>query len=118
MSILIFYLRIFQNQYWFRLEVWLTIGLVCLSTAIISVLTILSCHPIEFFWNRDIKSGVCLDVNALAYANSAMSMVQDIIIIILPIPVTLKLNMDQQKKIGIALMFGLGGLYVLDFGFC
>lgn len=110
LSILAFYLRIFQNQYWFRLEVWLTIGLICLSTAIISILTIIQCHPIEFFWNRDIKSGACLDVNALAYANSAMSMSQDIIIIILPIPVVLKLNMNKQKKIGIALMFALGGL--------
>jgi hypothetical protein len=39
-----------------------------------------------------------------------MSMIQDIIIIALPIPVVLKLNMDQQKKIGVAFMFALGGL--------
>lgn len=37
-------------------------------------------------------------------------MVQDIIIIILPISVVLKLNMGLQKKIGVALMFSLGGL--------
>jgi hypothetical protein len=49
-------------------------------------------------------------VDALAYANSAMSMAQDIIIVVLPIPVVLNLNIVQHKKIGVAFMFALGGL--------
>ena len=71
LSILFFYLRIFKYRYWFCVQVWATIAMVCVSTAIILVMTIFSCHPIDYFWDRDIKGGTCLDVNALAYANSA-----------------------------------------------
>jgi len=110
LSILFFYLRIFKYRYWFCVQVWATIAMVCVSTAIILVMTIFSCHPINYFWDRDIKGGTCLDVNALAYANSAMSMAQDAIITLLPLQEVLKLNMSQQKKVATSLMFALGGL--------
>ena len=58
--------------------------------------------------------GHCLDVNKLAYANSAMSMIQDVILVILPIPVVLKMNLEKKKKIGVAFMFALGGVYVFS----
>jgi hypothetical protein len=109
LSILAFYLRIFSHQHLFRLFVYLTIFLILISTSIISVLTIVQCQPIKYFWDRDVK-GICLDVNALAYANSAMSITQDIVIVVLPIPVVWKLNMNKRKKFGVALMFTLGGL--------
>ncbi|KAH6665001.1 hypothetical protein B0J14DRAFT_607146 [Halenospora varia] len=109
LSILCFYMRIFQHQTLFRAGVWAAIALIVLSTTIISILTIFQCRPITYFWNRDIKGGICLDVNALAYANSAMSMVQDVIIVFLPIPVVWKMNLDSRKKIGIGIMFALGG---------
>jgi hypothetical protein len=112
LSILLFYLRIFQHQPWFRISVFTMISIIVLSTAIISLLTIFQCQPVQYFWNKDIRSGSCLDENALAYVNSGMSIVQDIIIIVLPIPVVLKLNMDTKKKVGVAFMFAVGGLYV------
>ena len=110
LSILFFYLRIFKYRYWFCVQVWATIAMVCVSTAIILVMTIFSCHPINFFWDRDIKGGTCVDVNALAYANSARSMAQGAIITLLPLQEVLKLNMSQQKKVATSLMFALGGL--------
>ncbi|KAH8653225.1 hypothetical protein BGZ60DRAFT_533409 [Tricladium varicosporioides] len=109
LSILCFYMRIFQHQALFRTGVWTTIAFIVLSTTIISILTIFQCRPITYFWNRDIKGGVCLDVNALAYANSALSMVQDVVIVFLPIPVVWKINLDSRKKFGIGIMFALGG---------
>lgn len=62
-----------------------------------------------YFWDRDLR-GTCLDVNAAAYANSGMSIVQDLIIVSLPLPVLHKLNMGLKKKIGVGLMFALGSL--------
>lgn len=110
LSILFFYLRIFQSRYWFCVQVWATVALICVSTSIISVMTIFQCRPIPYFWDRDIKGGGCLDLNALAYANSAMSMAQDVIITLLPLREVLKLNMSLHKKVITTLMFALGGL--------
>jgi hypothetical protein len=110
LSIIAFYIRIFQHQVFFRVAVWVTAVIVIFSTGIISVLTIFSCRPINFFWDKDIKDGVCLDVNALTYANSAMSIIQDLLIVALPIPVVTTLNLGQKKRVGIAAMFALVGV--------
>jgi hypothetical protein len=108
-SVLVFYLRIFPNT-WFRYAAFATIGMITISTTIISLITVFSCHPIPYFWDRDIRGGKCLNVNALAYANSAMSIVQDLIIVSLPLPVLVKLNMGKKKKIGVGIMFAVGSL--------
>lgn len=65
-----------------------------------------------YFWDKDIKGGTCRDLNAISYANTSMSIIQDLLIITLPIPIVVKMNMDWKKKIGVAFMFALGGLYV------
>jgi hypothetical protein len=108
LSLLVFYVRIFPYS-WFRWASFATIALIGVSTTIISFMTIFSCHPVPYFWDRDLR-GTCLNVNALAYTNSGMSIAQDLIIVLLPIPVLSKLNMDVKKKIGVGLMFAIGSL--------
>jgi hypothetical protein len=108
-SVLLLYLRIFPHES-FRRATFATIGMIALSTAIIFFMTVLSCHPVAFFWNRDIRGGTCINVNKLAYANSAMSIIQDLLIVALPLPVIVKLNMGRKKKIGVCFMFAVGSL--------
>ena len=79
------------------------------STITIFLMTVFSCHPVAYFWDRDLH-GQCLDINALAYANSGMSIAQDLIVIALPLPVLTKLNMSMKKKIGVVFMFAVGSL--------
>ena len=109
LSILAFYLRIFQHEKIFCIAAKTISSLIILSTFLISILTIFQCHPIPYFWNRDLK-GTCIDVNALGYANSAMSIIQDVSIVALPIPVVCGLQLNLKKKVGVGIMFALGGL--------
>ncbi|KAL5313541.1 hypothetical protein ACEPPN_017961 [Leptodophora sp. 'Broadleaf-Isolate-01'] len=113
-SILTFYLRIFQLQIPFRIAVYTTIVFIVLGSASISFSTIFQCRPIAYFWDKDLH-GKCLDVNALAYANSGLSIVQDFLIIGLPIRVVWNMNLDRKKKWSVAFMFALGGLYLTSF---
>jgi len=106
-SILFFYLRVFPHEP-MRFAFWGTMGLTTISTVTISLLTIFQCHPVSYFWNRDIHSGRCVDLNALAYANAAMSIIEDVLIVVLPIPIVAKLKMSLNKKLGIGLMFAIG----------
>jgi hypothetical protein len=108
LSVLVFYLRIFP-QTWFRYTVYGALVFVIVSTTIISLLTIFQCKPIAYFWDRDLH-GKCININALAYANSAMSIVQDVLIVVLPIPVLSKLHLGRKKKIGVIFMFAVGSL--------
>ncbi|KAG4442030.1 hypothetical protein IFR05_002498 [Cadophora sp. M221] len=107
-SILAFYLRIFQLQIPFRVAVYTTIVFIALGSASISFATIFQCRPVAYFWDKDLR-GTCVDVNALAYANSGLSIVQDFLIIGLPIRVVWNMNLDRKKKWSVAFMFALGG---------
>jgi hypothetical protein len=107
LSILFFYLRIFPHLQ-FRVAVFTVVGLIIASTTVIFFLTIFSCDPIPYFWDRDLH-GRCTNINALAYANSGMSIAQDLIIIALPLPTVINLHLSTRRKIDVAFIFALGG---------
>lgn len=53
---------------------------------------------------------MCLDLNALGYSSAGINILQDIVILIIPIPWLINLNCSRRKKIQILAMFGLGVL--------
>ncbi|KAK1981916.1 CFEM domain-containing protein [Colletotrichum cereale] len=109
LSLVVFYLRIFTVPT-FRIATFSLIGFLVVGQVVIGFLTIFSCHPIELFWDRDIHTGGCLDVNQLAYANSALAIIQDLIILALPIAMLPGLQMNRNKKISIAIIFVVGSI--------
>jgi hypothetical protein len=110
-SLIMFYLQIFVERK-FRIACYIILAYIAISTLAIFLATIFSCLPVKAFWNRDIN-GRCLDINALAYANSGSAIAQDIIILILPLSVIRKLQMKRYRKIAVGLMFSVGTLYVV-----
>lgn len=109
-SIVTMYLRIFWAYRPFYITCYVVLTFIILSSSIITILTILSCRPVQFFWDRDILGGACLNITALAYANSGLAVIQDLIIIILPIFMLWNLQMSRKKKVFIGIMFALGGV--------
>jgi hypothetical protein len=83
---------------------------IAICTVVLSSIAIFACQPISFFWDSDIKGGKCLDIKAAAYAASATSIVQDLIIVALPLPVLAKLQLSTRKKIEIGFMLALGSM--------
>ncbi|TEA21956.1 Satratoxin biosynthesis SC1 cluster protein 4 [Colletotrichum sidae] len=108
-SLVAFYLRIFTVPR-FRMAAWSLIGFLVVGQVVIGFLTIFSCHPIELFWDKNIHTGGCLDINQLAYANSALAILQDLIILALPIAMLPGLQMDRSKKVSVATVFLLGSV--------
>ncbi|KAK1995101.1 hypothetical protein LX36DRAFT_692797 [Colletotrichum falcatum] len=109
LSLVVFYLRIFTVPK-FRVAAYSLIGFLVLGQVVIGFLTIFSCHPIELFWDRDIHTGGCLDVNQLAYANSALAIIQDLVILALPMAMLPGLQMNLNKKMSVAMVFLLGSI--------
>lgn len=104
------YLRIFWAYLPFKLACYGALTFIILPSAAIVLVTILSCQPIPYFWDRDLPHGSCIDVAALAYANSAFAAAQDALLIVLPVFMLWSLNMSRKKKILIASMFAVGSL--------
>ena len=107
-SLVVLYLQVFPNSR-VRCVCWIVLGYVTLSSLIIQFLTIFSCTPIQSFWDRDIK-GTCLDLAAIGYANSANAVLQDLIILVLPMPSLFKLQINIWRKIAVAFIFAVGAL--------
>jgi hypothetical protein len=83
----------------------------CVTSSIaFTLVTIFQCRPVSYTWDKNIKGGKCINFNGGAWANGAINILQDILIVALPIQEVRKLQLERKKKIGLYIMFGLGGL--------
>ena len=110
-SILFFYLRVFPRKS-LRIACWATMAFCGASAVAFALVTIFQCHPIIYIWSKDIKGGRCVNYNSVAWANAAINIFQDIMIILLPMNELRHLQLTRKKKVGMYAMFGVGGLSV------
>lgn len=108
-SICFLYIRIFSNS---------TLRKVLWGTQIFNSLLIVAflcadfgqCRPLSYFWNAwdQEHSGSCFNINAMAYAHSAINIALDIWMLILPATQVWKLNMSLKNKLAVSAMFSIG----------
>ncbi|CCF44076.1 integral membrane protein [Colletotrichum higginsianum] len=72
-------------------------------------LAALQCVPVQSVWDRTIE-GRCLNLFAISYTGAAGSILEDILLIIMPIPELMKLQLGRQKKLALGFMFAVGSL--------
>jgi hypothetical protein len=108
-SILTFYLKVFTART-FRNQCWATMVFCVTSSIAFTLVTIFQCQPVSYAWDKTIREGKCVNFNRGAWANGAINILQDILIVALPIQEVRKLQLERKKKIGLYIMFGLGGL--------
>ncbi|KAH7077978.1 hypothetical protein BKA63DRAFT_440292 [Paraphoma chrysanthemicola] len=106
-SVVLFYIQIFHTAPHFKRVAYGVLGYIVVNTAILWFVTVFVCRPVSSFWNQDIK-GTCMNLQALSYASSACSIVQDVILLVLPLFWIRNLQMKTYRKVGVALMFGVG----------
>nr|XP_036578530.1 uncharacterized protein CTRU02_11450 [Colletotrichum truncatum]KAF6785825.1 integral membrane protein [Colletotrichum truncatum] len=108
-SILLFFSRIFPAR-WFQLTVRYFIAFLLSHGLIFLLVIIFQCTPISSIWDRSNSNRKCLDVTAIGYAGAVFSIIEDLVILVLPIPELIKLQLNIRKKIALGLMFSLGSL--------
>lgn len=108
-SILLFFSRIFPAK-WFQLTVRYFIMFLLLHGLIFLLTIVFQCTPISSIWDRSNSDRKCLDVTAIGYAGAVFSIVEDLVVMVLPIPELYKLQLNIHKKIALGLMFSLGSL--------
>jgi hypothetical protein len=107
-SIIFLYMRVFTTR-WFQLACYGCLVYCCLSLIIFTFIVAFQCTPVEAIWDR-FSSGTCFDVNAIGYSGGVLSVVEDLVLILLPIPELRKLRISGRKRIGVGLMFALSSL--------
>jgi hypothetical protein len=73
------------------------------------IVLIFQCQPISSIWDRTI-TGKCVDLTAVGYSGAVFSIVEDLVILVLPISELNTLSFTMKKRISLMLMFSIGSL--------
>ncbi|KAL8872689.1 MAG: hypothetical protein Q9174_001723 [Haloplaca sp. 1 TL-2023] len=105
-SFLLFYMSIFTTKR-FRICAQIVLAITVAWTISYFFSNLFTCNPIspyiEPFYHNN-----CVDGLALWYSMAISDIIVDFFIILLPIPVTLKLQLPLHQRIGVLAMFMLG----------
>ncbi|KAI8406202.1 hypothetical protein FOFC_13671 [Fusarium oxysporum] len=112
LSLLAYYLRI-SPQRFFRIAVWISIGIVSLYTIVITLMMFLVCTPPRKAFNFKVD-GKCIDAAILYMATAVSNIVTDVILFILPIPTIYNLHMPRIQKAGVIVVFGIASMTVVS----
>lgn len=115
-SILLFYRRIFVTTVTsFRVSMIFGYFLSAAYPIVIWATMGNACKPLSFYWNQFIgEQGKCIDINTFYLALGIINMLNDIIVLMIPIPQILKLQMSAKKKFAVCGIMLLGSLCVLQ----
>lgn len=111
LALLFFFLRIFPAKK-IKTIIWATIAFNILYGLSFIIAAIVQCQPISHYWNSwdGEHKGKCISINALAWANAAISIALDIWMLALPLSQVFSLKLAWKKKVSVALMFFVGTL--------
>ncbi|CEJ57260.1 hypothetical protein PMG11_05960 [Penicillium brasilianum] len=106
LSILVLFIRIFRSRK-FLLCTYSTMALLIVAGLWMVISGFLFCIPVHAFWSVHHKDH-CLPEGPVWYANAAMQIFTDLVILILPMPLLSKLHLPRRQKVGTMLVFGVG----------
>ncbi|KAG9186348.1 hypothetical protein G6011_02904 [Alternaria panax] len=109
LSLLLFYLRL-SHIHWFRLCVYASMFLVVGYNIALVFPLIFACTPFRRNWDVTITEGSCIDRTPLYMATAVLNMATDILLLVLPVPMVVKLQMPRAQKAGLICIFGVGSL--------
>ncbi|TIC99789.1 hypothetical protein CH35J_005330 [Colletotrichum higginsianum] len=106
-----FYARVFSHQR-FRLATNIFLTCLAIQTPLFVFLVMFQCIPIQAVWDRSIH-GHCLNITAISYAGAAVTIIEDLILIAMPIPELMKLQLGLKKKLAVVFLFGFGSFAII-----
>lgn len=108
-SVLLFYIRVFESTDIRRLLYGTAVFTGLYGVSFVFAGTF-QCSPISYFWTKwdGEHIGHCFDVNALGWANAAISIATDFWMLALPLSQLRTLRLPWRKKVGVTLMFMVG----------
>lgn len=97
----------YRTKVWF---IYIFLACLCCYYAVAFIIKARMCDPIPMYWLGRLPGGSCLDQTAALIADSVISVVSDLIILILPLPLTWSLQMSRDRKLRVIGLLGAGGL--------
>ncbi len=117
-SLLLFLYRIFHVDRRFRIAAWVVGGILGIWATVTVFLAVFACRPVKASWNlkllKDPKTKCEPKAWNVENIYGFCNIITDFALIIMPLPLVWRMQMDRKKKIGVGLVFASGVLYVLS----
>ncbi|KAJ8118631.1 hypothetical protein OPT61_g445 [Boeremia exigua] len=113
MSILVSYFRIAPEKSLFRKLVWGTFALVFTAFVVFLVALWVQCIPISSYWKLTADHRDCIPEGPPLMVQSILNVVTDFMIYALPIPTLFSLSLPWNQRIGLVILFSVGGVIVV-----
>lgn len=110
-SILLFYIRVFPHRF-IKIISWILIIDTVVHGTLFIFLLAFRCDPVHATWTI-VPTAKCLSFEAISIVGAVSSLVEDLVILALPIPILIRLNMRRSQRIVLVLLFSVCSLYVL-----
>jgi len=107
-SIALQYLRITTGKT-IRLICWVFIWFTAAFGIVALFVGTFQCVPVASFWNMQIP-GKCINKTAWYYVAAVVSILQDILLVVLPFFILRRLAMPTREKVSLMVILGLGGI--------
>ena len=75
-----------------------------------TVAALLICVILRYLWDRSISGGHCANIDAYNRWGNLFSILSDVAMLLLPLPTIWTLRISRNLKIGLTIVFGMGGL--------
>ncbi|PYH92524.1 hypothetical protein BO71DRAFT_357091 [Aspergillus ellipticus CBS 707.79] len=108
-ALIALYYRLSDMQRRWKITLWSVTIFVVVYMTLLECLLIFGCNPISKAWDTTVD-GQCINRAGIFMAGASASMFTDIVLLIMPLPIVARLKMASRKRLGLAFMFGLGGL--------
>jgi hypothetical protein len=109
LAILSIYLHVFTDSI-YRKICWFLAGLLIANCVASAVTGFLICTPLNYFWDRRIPGGHCLNITAYLRWIGVNNIVTDVAMLLLPLPIIRKLQISRNLKIGLTFTFATGSM--------
>jgi len=110
-SMLLLYIRIFVVRS-FGMICWTLIAVNMAMLVSVILVVCLICRPIAYSFDKTIPDGHCGDLLKFELYTAILNLIMDSIIVILPMPMLWRLQMQTKKKIGLIIVLGMGAMSV------
>ncbi|KAI1775110.1 hypothetical protein F4818DRAFT_417868 [Hypoxylon cercidicola] len=97
-----------KNTFWWTCNFVIVINILFYAAAIF--LENLSCFPLRRIWDKTVPGSQCLNFKITVLTGASINVVLDLIALVLPQKVIWSLQLSRKKKIGVSLVFAIGGL--------
>lgn len=110
-SILIQYLRTFGVMAYMRICAWTLITVSSAWGVMVVVVLLTKCQPLAYNWDKSLD-GRCIDETLFYKIGTAINVVGDFLILVLPMPAIWSLNVRLSKKLQVVAVFVIASMYV------